>query len=1074
MQDYVVPQGMPLSVFHSKYSRRKPDGTMQSWTERVEEVVLGNFQFDTSHTNFLDLPRTLELAKAGIFVTSGRHLQHGDLDQPNKLLELFTNCSTAMFSFMLFRLLLRGSGVGRDYSSECCRVDWDMMPDIRLVLDEAHPDYKEEQFRGAYESLRNARHKYDSSSEDVRWFVVEDTREGWSKVVEILETAAWQRKHENKLFIFDFSQVRCAGTPIMGLQGRPASGPLALMHALASVASIKNAGMKPWKQALFIDHYLAACVQLGGARRAARMATKHWRDRDIMEFIDIKRGGFLWSTNNSLLVDKEFWEAARSPRHTHARRVFEAAVNAAYWDATGEPGFINVDSLNDNRHGMDNITAENYINRNVYTDLHPRTVDMINNVLTHVKTLKYPFLTNPCQPAFAPVITPKGLSTVGALKVGDQIWSEDGWVVVTNKFSTGIKPVLRYRTTAGVFYGTAEHRIVEYGEKVQVCEAECIDRIAGPPVDVQKRWDAQSVMDGLVIGDGSAHLTSAVPVYLSIGQYDHDYFRSEVGGLILEGHPAKYGIAYSVLTTILPEELEVLPIRVVPARYSLSDPITAASFLRGLYSANGSVVVATTGFRVTLKTASSVLVEQVQIMLSALGIPSFFTTNLSKNVVWANGTYQSKESYDVNITGRYAERFANAIGFIQEYKQAKLQQALDRVVREPRRQKLSYEIRDLQLVGDMDVYDVTVSGAHHTYWSGACNVSNCGEIVLATYGGYCVLGDVCLAYCESKDDALAAVELMGKFLVRCNLMKSDYQAEVMRTNRIGVALTGIHEFAWTMFGLTFRDLISYYDVIDGRRHNPERPLEINMRVHNFWQFIALLRTRAEFGAASKSADVGMTIPHTVTTIKPSGTVGKVMNCTEGAHLPALRHYLRWVQYKANDPELEVLMANGYPAKNIGHRYPDYWVVGFPTKQRIVDLMGSENVTTADETTPEENFKWLRLLERFWLGGDKNNNQVSYTLKYDPTKVSYLEYMDMVLEHQPSVRCCAVMPQSDWKQSEAIYGYVPEEPISEQKYNDLMSSIIPVVHERYDDEALACEAGACPIEPSINQVSALGK
>lgn len=728
LADYVVPEGMPRSVFENKYSRSKPDGTMQTWAERIEDVVKGNFtleplfgHFSTSPITFKDYERTLELGKAGIFVTSGRHLQHGDLDQHNKALELFTNCSTAMFSFMLFRLLLRGSGVGRDYSSECCRVNWDLAPDVRLVLDEAHPDYDEGQFRGAYESLRNARHKYDGSSEDVRWFVVDDSREGWAKTVEILETAAWQGRHEGKLFIFDFSQVRCAGTPIMGLQGRPASGPMALMHALAGIASIKNAGMKPWKQALFIDHYLAACVQLGGARRAARMSVKNWRDRDIMEFIDIKRGGFLWSTNNSILVDQDFWSDARKPQHTHARRVFEAAVNAAYWDATGEPGFINIDKLNDCRDGIEDITAANYIDTSVYTDLHPRTMDMIDNVLTHVKKLKYPFLTNPC-----------------------------------------------------------------------------------------------------------------------------------------------------------------------------------------------------------------------------------------------------------------------------------------------------------------------------------------GEIVLSTWGGYCVIGDVCLAHCTDKQQALDAVQLMAHFLVRCNLMKCDYAAEVRRTNRIGVAITGIHEFAWNIFGLTFREMLT------------------SNRALPFWHFITSLRLAAELGAITKAKELGMVPPHTVTTIKPSGTVSKAMDCTEGAHLPPLRYYLRWVQYKKDDAALSDLVDRGYPSKSISHKYPDYWVVGFPTKQRIVDNMGAENVVTADEATPEENFQWLGLLEHFWLGGGKDNNQVSYTLKYDPKQVSYLQFMDLMLKHQPSIRCCAVMPQSDWQQSALTYGYVPEEPITEEDYYKFLAGIIfPVTHERYNDVDLACAGEVCPVEPDVN-------
>jgi len=752
---YQVPEGMPLSVFNNKYSRRKANGDMQSYAERISEVITGNFLLDPRWRNndgetqpslFTDkglaaeYQRTLELAVAGVIPTSGRHLQNGDHEQPNKIMELFTNCSTAMFSFMLFRLLLRGSGVGRDYSSACCRVDWNNMPNLRLVLDETHPDFNAVEFNGYFDAKRDAQHKYDSDSEMVRWFTVEDSREGWVKCVEILETAAWQGKHRDKLFIFDFSQVRPAGAPIMGLQGRPASGPLALMRALAKIASIKGTDMKPWRQALFIDHYLAACVQMGGVRRSARMSVKHWRDRDVIEFVDIKRGGFLWSSNNSILVDEDFWDKARSPKPSHARRVFEAIAAASYFDATGEPGFINVDKMNNNKDGMDRISRDNYINLANYPDLHPRTQDMIENVLGHVMQLKNPFLTNPC-----------------------------------------------------------------------------------------------------------------------------------------------------------------------------------------------------------------------------------------------------------------------------------------------------------------------------------------GEIVLATYGGYCLIGDVCLAHAHSKAEAIDAVQLLAKFLVRVNLMRADYSAEVKRTNRIGVGLTGIHEFAWTHFGLTFRDMISYHahafkpaNVHDGYIFDPKMRDKAR-RVQDFWLFIDSLRRHTERAADEISRELNLTPPHTVTTIKPSGTISKVMACTEGCHLPALKHYLRWVQYHVNDPDLAELKSRGYPTRDISAKYPDHHIVGFPTKQPIVDLMGAENVITADETSPAENYQWLQLLERFWLGGERGN-QVSYTLKYDPQQTDFTDYMQLILDHQPHTKVCSVLPQSDWQESARIFGYVPEQPITEAEYQEFMSFITNrVAFESYDDEALKCEGGACPIE-----------
>jgi hypothetical protein len=353
---------------------------------------------------------------------------------------------------------------------------------------------------------------------------------------------------------------------------------------------------------------------------------------------------------------------------------------------------------------------------------------------------------------------------------------------------------------------------------------------------------------------------------------------------------------------------------------------------------------------------------------------------------------------------------------------------------------------------------IELSGLHDTF---CFTEPKRGMGVFGNFLTYqCVIGDVCLAKCETIQEAIDAVRLMAKFLVRVNRMKAVYAAEVQRTNRIGVALTGVHEFAWTKFGCTFWDLIAYHtDVFGPAVLTPPHAY----KAHEFWQFIGILRHAAEAGASEISLDLGMPVPHTVTTIKPSGTISKVMSCTEGVHLPALKFYLRWVQYKYNDPDLQLLRERGYPTKDVSHRYAEYWVVGFPTKQPIVDLMGAANVVCADETSPAQNYQWLQLLEHFWLGESKRNNNISYTLKYDPDTVSYLEFMDLTLKYQPDVRCCSVMPQSDWRKSEQIYSYVPEQPLTEAEYLEMMSKIRAVTHEGYNAEDLECAGGACPIE-----------
>ena len=63
-------------------------------------------------------------------------------------------------------------------------------------------------------------------------------------------------------------------------------------------------------------------------------------------------------------------------------------------------------------------------------------------------------------------------------------------------------------------------------------------------------------------------------------------------------------------------------------------------------------------------------------MLSSLGISSYITTNKRKNVVFSNGEYSCKESYDINISSGRSD-FKRLIGFIQKYKQEKIKEVLN-------------------------------------------------------------------------------------------------------------------------------------------------------------------------------------------------------------------------------------------------------------------------------------------------------------------------------------------------------------------------------------------------------------
>ncbi len=327
----------------------------------------------------LEHARLRNAIATGALLTSGRHLQHGDLEQPTRNMEVFTNCATAIASFAKFYLLLNGSGVGRSYDDALSVIDWAHAPSLLLYLSPRHPDYPRDadqlcRFGVELGVLAWGATPDTADLDVVRAFMasnlltdpalappdavrhrIADSREGWAKAVEILEAMTFQQQRDRTLLL-DLSDIRRAGAPIRGMQGRPASGPISLLRAFINIRRHviePAASLDRWEQALLIDHHLSVEVQVGGARRAARMATKSWRDPGILRFIRSKSEGGLWTANHSVMVDAAFWRhvgaTGSDPLTRHAQAVFAEATRCAW--INGEPGFINGDKLEDHRTG---------------------------------------------------------------------------------------------------------------------------------------------------------------------------------------------------------------------------------------------------------------------------------------------------------------------------------------------------------------------------------------------------------------------------------------------------------------------------------------------------------------------------------------------------------------------------------------------------------------------------------------------------------------------------------------------------------------------------------------------------
>jgi hypothetical protein len=245
---------------------------------------------------------------------------------------------------------------------------------VQCVLDERHADF---QWGGLFMSLREAQHRF-GGAERVIWHQVEDSREGWAKALEVWEMMAFEGRFRDSLLVLDFSIVRPAGAPIKGMQGRPSSGPIPVMTAFHKGAAGLIGGAARWLNTVYVEHYFAESVLVGGARRAAGILTMIWTDPNIFDFIAIKMppefigltpeeileyrkvNGSptttpLWTSNHSVAVDSTFWwlnslkrgdDGYKSPPARHARKVLTAVSETSYATGSGEPGLIDVSKLN--------------------------------------------------------------------------------------------------------------------------------------------------------------------------------------------------------------------------------------------------------------------------------------------------------------------------------------------------------------------------------------------------------------------------------------------------------------------------------------------------------------------------------------------------------------------------------------------------------------------------------------------------------------------------------------------------------------------------------------------------------
>ena len=225
-----------------------------------------------------------------------------------------------------------------------------------------------------------------------------------------------------------------------------------------------------------------------------------------------------------------------------------------------------------------------------------------------------------------------------------------------------------------------------------------------------------------------------------------------------------------------------------------------------------------------------------------------------------------------------------------------------------------------------------------------------------------------------------------------------------------------------------------------------------------YDFSELQRT-ATGGAYGMADELGTPRPKNVTTIKPSGTLSKVMDCTEGMHKPLGRYIFNNINFGKHDPLLPTLRSAGYRVWD-NPADPDGTLVTVPVKVEGVefDVVNGLEVNIESAITQLERYK---MLMQNWC-----QQNVSATISYDVSEVG--DIISWLLDNWESYVGVSFLFRADPTKTAKDLGYLylPQEVISKEKYDEYVARLQPIdINKANDVDAVLiddCASGACPI------------
>ena len=288
-------------TFLRTYSRKKEDGTKETWSEVCERVTNGTYSLQKDYAKSQRLPWNDSKAQSSAkefydrlfnlkWTPPGRGLwvMGTDIVNRQKNSAALQNCAFVSTNEMTknnpgkpFAFLMEASMLGVGVGFDQLGADKDFTI-------------------------------YEPTEEET--YVIPDTREGWQESTVALINSFL--KDGQKSIVFDYSEIRPYGEPIKSFGGT-ASGPepLALLHDVIRKMFTGRAGEKLTRVDIAdIGNLIGRCVVSGNVRRSAELLIGRIDDADFLNLknsevfpdrnsYDPKNPGWGWMSNNSVVAE---------------------------------------------------------------------------------------------------------------------------------------------------------------------------------------------------------------------------------------------------------------------------------------------------------------------------------------------------------------------------------------------------------------------------------------------------------------------------------------------------------------------------------------------------------------------------------------------------------------------------------------------------------------------------------------------------------------------------------------------------------------------------------------------------